>query len=44
MNFFFCNEYYVNGCAAVFVVVVFFFFFFLGPRIDAVVDNKTLSS
>ena len=22
----------------------FFFFFFLGPRIDAVVDNKTLSS
>ena len=28
MNFlFFCSEYYVNGCVAVFVVVIVFFFF-----------------
>ena len=51
MNFlFFCSEYYVNGCVVVFVVVVvvvvvfFFFFKLLGPRIDAIVGNKTLSS
>ena len=43
MNFlFFCSEYYVNGCVAVFVVVIVFFFF-LGPRIDVVVGNKTSS-